>query len=108
MIFATSLLSKFMSQPKETHFRAAKRVLRYVKGSTSFGVWYRRSEDFGLIGFSDSNWVGSVEDMKSTSGYTFFLNHGAICWMSKKQETVSQSTAKAEYISTAAAVNQAI
>ncbi|XP_031259752.1 secreted RxLR effector protein 161-like [Pistacia vera] len=78
IMFATSLLSKFMNQPKETHFKAAKRVLRYVKRSTNFGVWFRRSENFGLMGFSDSDWGGSMEDMKNTLGYAFFLNYGAI------------------------------
>ncbi|XP_031278346.1 uncharacterized protein LOC116136813 [Pistacia vera] len=84
IMYATSLLSRFMGQPTETHFKTAKRVLRYVKGSTDFGVRLRRSEDFKLVGFSDSDWAGSIDDMRSTSGYAFFLNCGAICWLSKK------------------------
>ncbi|XP_031279928.1 uncharacterized protein LOC116138358 [Pistacia vera] len=55
LMYATSLLSRFMSQPTKTHFKTAKMVLRYVKGSTDFGVWFRRSEDFKLVGFSNSD-----------------------------------------------------
>ncbi|XP_031249322.1 uncharacterized protein LOC116107157 [Pistacia vera] len=108
LMYATSLLSRFMSQPTKTHFKTAKRVLRYVKGSTDFGVWFKRSENLKLVGLSDSDWAGLTYDMRSTSRYAFFLNCGAICWLSRKQETVAQSIAKAEYISDAAAVNQAI
>ena len=66
------------------------------------------SENFRLIGYADNDWGGSCDDMRSTSGYVFLLNYGAFCWSSKKQEVVAQSTAEAEYISAAAAVNQAI
>ncbi|XP_031263008.1 uncharacterized protein LOC116121206 [Pistacia vera] len=108
LMYATSLLSRFMSNPTETHFKIAKSVLRYVTGSTDYGVWFKRSEDFSLIGYSDSDWAGSTDDMRSTSGFAFFMNHGAICWLSRKQETVAISTAEVEYISATAAVNQAI
>jgi hypothetical protein len=61
-----------------------------------------------LNGYADSDWAGSVDDMKSTSGYIFTIGTGAICWNAKKQEVVAQSTAEAEYISLAAAANQAV
>ncbi|XP_031277509.1 secreted RxLR effector protein 161-like [Pistacia vera] len=102
------LMSRFMTNPSENHFRAAKRVLRYIKGNPGLGVWFRKSESFQLVGYSDSDWAGSIDDMKSTSGYVFFLNSGAVCWLSKRQATIAQSTGKAEYISTVAIVNQAI
>ena len=108
LMYTTSLLSRFMSKPSEMHYKAAKRVLRYIKGTTELGIWFRRAEKFSLIGYSDSDWAGSVDDMRSTSGYVFFVNHGVFSWLSKKQETVAQSTAEAEYISAAAATNQAI
>ncbi|XP_031275882.1 secreted RxLR effector protein 161-like [Pistacia vera] len=108
LMYATSLLSRFISKPTKTHFKTAKRVLSYVKESTDYGVWFKRSEDFSLVGYSNSDWAGSIDDIRSTSGFTFFLNHGAICWLSKKQETMAQSTAEVEYISAVAAVNQAI
>ncbi|KAF2324247.1 hypothetical protein GH714_011113 [Hevea brasiliensis] len=61
-----------------------------------------------LEGYVDSDWAGNAEDMKSTSGYLFFLGSGPFSWISKKQEVVAQSTVEAEYITAAAASNQAI
>lgn len=108
LMFAASVLSRFMSNPSEIHLKAAKRVLRYVKGSVELGIWFKKAEKLQLIGYSDSDWAGCIDDMRSTSGYVFFLNSGAVCWHSKKQDTTAQSTAEPEYISAAAAVNQAI
>ncbi|XP_031256280.1 secreted RxLR effector protein 161-like [Pistacia vera] len=95
LMFATSILSRFMSSPSEIHLKATKRVLRYVKGSSELGVWFKRTENLQLIGYSDSDWAGCIDDMRSTSGYVFFINSGAICWLSKKQDTIAQSTAEA-------------
>ena len=108
ILYAVSLLSRFMHCASELHFKAAKRVLRYIKGTTNFGVTFRRSNEVSLHGFSDSDWAGSCDDMKSTSGYLFNLGSGNFSWNSKKQDVVAQSTAKAEYIAAAAAVNQAL
>ncbi|OMO51785.1 Integrase, catalytic core [Corchorus capsularis] len=108
IMFSVSLLSRFMHEPTENHLRAAKRVLRYLKGSLSFGVMFSKVDKAELVGFSDSDWAGSTEDMKSTSGYAFTLGSGVFSWKSKKQETVVQSTAEAEYIAASEAVNQAI
>ncbi|XP_031277068.1 uncharacterized protein LOC116135493 [Pistacia vera] len=68
---------------------AAKRVLRYVKGTSRLGIWYKRSENLVLLGYTDSDWGGSLDDMKSTSGYVFYIKSGAISWLSKKQDTVA-------------------
>ena len=61
-----------------------------------------------LLGFCDSDWAGSVDDMKSTSGNIFSIGSGVVSWSSKKQETVAQSSAEAEYVSAALATSQAI
>ena len=60
------------------------------------------------MGYSDSDWAGSVDDMKNTSGYAFTLGSGMFSWNSKKQEVVAQSSAEAEYIAAAGATNQAL
>lgn len=60
------------------------------------------------MGYSDSDWAGSVDDMKSTSRYAFTLGSGRFSWNSKKQEVVAQSSAEAEYIAAAVATNQAL
>ncbi|GMI79227.1 cysteine-rich RLK (RECEPTOR-like protein kinase) 8 [Hibiscus trionum] len=108
IMYATSLLSRFMHSPSEVHYRAAKRILRYIKGTTDFGVLYARNAEIKLVGFTDSDWACSSDDMRSTSGYCFFIGSGMICWSSKKPETVAQSTAKAEYVAAAHVVNQCI
>ncbi|PKA47383.1 Retrovirus-related Pol polyprotein from transposon TNT 1-94 [Apostasia shenzhenica] len=106
LMFAASLLSRYMHQPSKKHFSTAKRVLRYLKGTIDHGLFYRSEGDCQLWGFCDSDWAGCVDDSKSTSGYIFFLN-GAICsWMSKKQSVVAQSSAEAEYIAMAKATSQ--
>ncbi|XP_028189629.1 uncharacterized protein LOC114375925 [Glycine soja] len=63
-----SILSRFMHCASEMHLKAAKRVIRYVKGTCNFGIKYKKTEKFKLIGFSGSEWGGSIDDMRSTSG----------------------------------------
>ena len=70
--------------------------------------FYKKFLDAKLIGFCDSDWAGCVDDMRSTSGYAFSLGSGVISWSSKKQQTVAQSSAEAEYISATLATTQAI
>ncbi|KAH9793969.1 Integrase catalytic domain-containing protein [Citrus sinensis] len=105
---AVSILSRFMHCASEWHLKAAKRVLRYVKGTCNFGIKFTRSKEFKLFGYSDSDWGGSIDDMKSTSGYCFTLGYGVFSWSWKKQEIVAQSTAEAEFVAATAAVNQAL
>ncbi|GLU00818.1 hypothetical protein SLE2022_181580 [Rubroshorea leprosula] len=105
--FATSVLSRFMQSPSRTHYGAARRILRYLKGTISFGILYAKNEQFNLFGYSDSDWAGCVDDRRSTSGYAFFLGSGAISWSSKKQASTALSSSEAEYISLTAAACQA-
>ncbi|XP_047162164.1 uncharacterized mitochondrial protein AtMg00810-like [Vigna umbellata] len=70
---AISILSRFMHCASELHLKAAKRVIWYVKGTSDFGVKFTWSKEFKLTSFSDSDWRGSMDDMKSTSGYYFTL-----------------------------------
>ncbi|KAK5840452.1 hypothetical protein PVK06_009353 [Gossypium arboreum] len=108
IMFAVSLLSRFMYCCNEKHFQAAKRVLRYIKGTLSHGMLFNKAESLKLVGYTDSDWGGSIDDMKSTSGYVFTLGSAIFCWSSKKQSVVTQSTVEAEYVVAAGAVNQAI
>lgn len=95
--FTVNYISRFMTASKADHWIAAKRVLRYVKGNPDYGILYSRSSNPKLRGFTDSDWVGSVDDKKSTSGYVFSLGFDAVTWTSKKQQVVSLSSTKAEY-----------
>ncbi|KAA3481313.1 pleiotropic drug resistance protein 3-like [Gossypium australe] len=71
IMYGVSLLSRFMHCSNTTHFKVAKRVLRYVKGTLNFGVKFEKAKELKLLGYSESDWARSVDDMKSTSGYFF-------------------------------------
>lgn len=106
--YGVSLISRFMEQPKRTHWEAGKRILRYVRGTLGDGIYYQKANGTKVIGYCDSDWAGSIDDSKSTSGNVFFVGSSAITWMSKKQQVVALSTAEAEYISLSLASCQAL
>ncbi|XP_028206303.1 uncharacterized protein LOC114389761 [Glycine soja] len=82
--YAVSLLSRYMHCASEIHFKAAKRILRYTKGTIGYGVKFQPVKDFSLYGYSDSDWAGSNDDMKNTSGYCFTFGSRVFSWRSKK------------------------
>ncbi|KAI9170383.1 hypothetical protein LWI28_027097 [Acer negundo] len=109
IMFATSFLSRFMQNPSKLHYEAAKRMLRYFKGTSSYGIWYTNNVDnFQLCGYSDSDWAGSVDDRRSTTGYIFNLGSGAIAWNSKKQPSTALSSSEAEYMAATSASCQTV
>jgi len=84
MMFSVSLISRFMSRPTELHLQAAKRILRYLQGTTNFGILYKREGMDELHAFTDSDYAGDLEDRKSISGYVFLMSSGVVSWLSKK------------------------
>ncbi|XP_061989507.1 uncharacterized mitochondrial protein AtMg00810-like [Rosa rugosa] len=98
IMYAVSLVSRFMEKPYANHWEAAKRFLRYVIGTIDYGIFYQANVPVNLVGYTDSDLAGSIDDNKSTSGYVFSLRSGAISWSSKKQPIVALSTTEAEYI----------
>ncbi|XP_017420309.1 uncharacterized mitochondrial protein AtMg00810-like [Vigna angularis] len=76
ILFPVSLLSRFMHCASELHLKETKRIVRYIKGSVSYGVKYYKVQNFKLFRFFDSDWAGSLDDMKSTSGYCFSMGSG--------------------------------
>ena len=107
--FIVSKLSQFMSNPKMCHLKAAKRVLRYLKGTKHLGLRYYKNtnEDISIVGFSDSDF-GSSEDRKSVSGFCFQfqLDSSLISWKSQKQRTIALSSCEAEYVAITYAVQE--
>lgn len=81
--------------------------MKYLKGTMSLGLNYLPG-DKGLIGYSDADYAGDIDDRKSTSGYVFMLSSNTISWYSGKQKAVSVSTSNAEYIALGAAVREAL
>lgn len=108
MMFMVSLISRYMENPTELHLQVAKRVLRYLKGTTEFGIFCQKGKDDELIAYTDNDYAGDLEDRKNTSGYVFLLSSGAVSWSSKKQPVVSLSTTEAEFIAAASCACQAV
>lgn len=108
MMFFVSLISRFMSRPTELHFQAAKRALRYLRGTVNYGILYKKGGVEELVAFTDSDYAGDVEDRKSTSGYAFLMNGSAVAWSSKKQPIVTLSTTEAECVAAAGCACQAV
>ncbi|XP_016195344.1 uncharacterized protein LOC107636339 [Arachis ipaensis] len=77
-VFGVGLLSRFMEEPCTNHLQAAKRILRYIKGTLNDGIYYENTDEVNLVGYTDSDWAGDIETRKSTLGFVFYLGSGAI------------------------------
>ena len=80
-----------------------KRILRYLKGTEDYGLWYKLGGNLDLKLFTDVDWERNLDDRKGTSGGAFFLGKRLVSWTSKNHSCTSQSTIEAKYV--AAAVN---
>ncbi|KAI3696584.1 hypothetical protein L6452_28974 [Arctium lappa] len=98
IMYATCLCARYQANPKESHLAAVKRIFRYLKGTMNLGLWYPKDSGFDLIGYLDSDFAGSKVDRKSTTGSCQLLGGNLVSWSSKKQNSVSTSTAEAEYV----------
>eukprot|EP00253_Pinus_taeda_P025614 PITA_25614 len=86
----------------------AKHVLRYLRGTSQYGLWYRQTKGVKLQGFTDADWVGSPSDQKSTSGGIFNLGSAVVSWYNREHRSVALISAKAEYMPTSQAAYEAI
>jgi hypothetical protein len=102
------LVSQFQVSPKETYGKELKRIFKYLKGTLEFNLWYSRGEYFTLTTYTNADWVGNLDDIKSTSGGEFFLGNNLVSWLSKKQSPVSLSTTEAEYIAASSCFTQVL
>ncbi|XP_068462315.1 secreted RxLR effector protein 161-like [Phaseolus vulgaris] len=98
IMFAVCVCARFQSNPKESHFKATKRILKYLKGTTSVGLWYPFHSSINLVGYSDFDFAWCKLDRKSTSDTCHLLGASLISWHSKKQACVALSTAEVGYI----------
>lgn len=109
LCFAVSYFSRFQDCANQTHWNSLKRVLRYLKGTSSYELVYTRNTDaIPIRGFVDSDWANDLDDRRSTSGYLFEVYGNTVCWTTKKQGLVAVSTTEAEYIAAASAVAEAM
>lgn len=95
--FAVGLVSQFMHQPQDHHLEAVMRIIRYLKGTTGRGIWYRNHGHLDIQIYTDADWAGSLIDRRSTSGYFALIGGNLVTWRSKKQKVVSLSSAEAEF-----------
>jgi hypothetical protein len=105
--YAVQQVCLHMHAPRVPHLKALKRILRYVCGTLHLGLSLRPCSQDSLVVYSDADWAGCPDTRKSTSGYAVFLGDNLISWSSKRQLTVSRSSAEAEYGVVANAVAEA-
>ena len=81
---AVGMVGRFQSAPKQSHLLAVKRILRYLKGTSDFGLSYPKKSTLNVTAYTYSDWARSIDDQKSTSGNALFLGDCLVSWLSKK------------------------
>ena len=104
---SVSLLSQFNSCPQPIHWQGAKRILRYLKGTSDLSLVYKKT-GMPIIAYADANYANCPIDRKSYTGYLFKFGNAPISWCSKKQSTVALSSTEAEYMSMAEASKESV
>ncbi|XP_047337371.1 secreted RxLR effector protein 161-like [Impatiens glandulifera] len=96
--FIVGVLGRYLNNPGMDHWKATKRVMRYLKKTKDYMLTYRRSDHLEIVGYSDSDFAGCPDSRRSTSGCVYTLVGGAISWRSAKQTLVTSSTMEAEFV----------
>ncbi|XP_016471240.1 secreted RxLR effector protein 161-like [Nicotiana tabacum] len=92
IVISVGLCTRFQSNPKKSHLKVAKRILRYLKGTQDLVLYYSSCDSFNLIGYADTDYTGYLVDRKNTSGMAHFLESCLISWGTRKQNSVALST----------------
>ncbi|KAK4370502.1 hypothetical protein RND71_009977 [Anisodus tanguticus] len=108
MAYALSMTCKFQQNPGEEHWKAVKSILKYLRRTKEYFLFYGGQDKLVTIGYTDASFQTDLDDFKSQSGYTFISNGGVVSWKSSKQATTADSTTEAEYIAGSKAGKEAI
>ena len=106
--FSVGVLGQYQSNPSMDHWRAAKRVMRYLQGTKDYMFMYRQTNNLDLVRYSDADFAGCVDSRKSTSGYIFIMVGGAVSWRIVKQTLIATSTMEFEFVSCFEATSQGV
>lgn len=106
--YSVGVVSRYMESPRESHLKAVKHILRYVKGTIKHGLVYRQGGDGNLVGYSDSSHGMDRDDGKGTTGMAFYLSGNLVTWSSQKQRTVALSSCESEFMAATSAACQAL
>ncbi|XP_060176220.1 uncharacterized mitochondrial protein AtMg00810-like [Lycium barbarum] len=104
--YAVQQVCLHMHDPKVAHMHALKRIVRYIQGTIEFGLHLYKSSIASLVSYTDADWGGFPDTRRSTSGYCVFLGDNLLSWSSKRQPTMSKSSAEAEYRGVANVVSE--
>lgn len=108
VMYALCTASRFLNSFNQTHWNAVKRVFKYLKETKRFGLCYRSNENSTIEGFSDADYANDPVTRRSTTGYVFMKNGGAVTWCSQRQPTVALSTTEAEFMAACCATKEAL
>lgn len=97
LAFSVHTLAQFMQAPRNDHWSAALRVVRYLKKNPGQGILLRANDNFQITGWCDSDWASCPLTRRSITGYFVQVGDSPISWKTRKQPTVSRSSAEAEY-----------
>ncbi|KAK8694302.1 hypothetical protein V6N13_071856 [Hibiscus sabdariffa] len=106
--YALSMTSRYQANPGEGHWTAVKNILKYLRRTKDVFLVYGGEEELGIKGYTDASFQTDKDDSRSQSGFIFCLNGGAVSWKSSKQDTVTDSTTKAEYVTASEATKETI
>lgn len=106
--FAIVMVSRFLEKPTKIHVNAVKRILKYIKGTTNYGIFFKSKVNLTLCGFSDADYAGDIDSRRSTTGFLFKFGSGTLSWSSERQKSVALSTTESEYVASAQAVKELI
>jgi hypothetical protein len=106
LAFLVNKICQFLHAPTSDHLIAAKRILRYVKGTINLGIKIRKDSSLWVNAFLDADWACCMDDRRSTCGFAVYLGSNLVSWSARKQATISRSSTEVEYKSLANAMTE--